>query len=263
MAEQSKPMDGQRVSSDISGSSYEVNKRAGASASGKTPLRRKRKRLSAWQRSIAGQTARLEYAITLTISAGLLIAAYSVFIDSLSSSKPPKVEVPTAVFLFVLGLWGCLSASSGIPKLESAFKRLRKQNPAKQSTAPSLTCGPMIAFQLSSGSIRPKLDQYHSITKHQAANSYRNSQIAMGSGLAFIILAAVSAIVFKNEQTKIILGSIAGVATAFSAYIGATFLNAYHSALNQLNTYFHQPLVTSYLLSAERIAKHSVARESG
>lgn len=254
MAEHSEPMDAQRVSSDVSGSPHKVNKRASAAASGKAPQRRKRKRLSAWQRSIAGQTARLEFAITLTISAGLSIAAYSVFIDSLSSSKPPKVEVPTAIFLFVLGFVGLLV---GFFRHTQARIHFQEAAEAKSRQAVDSAVANLRTDHSFSALYRvnqTQMDQYHGITKHQAANSYRNSQIAMGSGLAFVVLAAIAAIVLKDEQTKIILGSIAGVATAFSAYIGATFLNAYHSALNQLNTYFHQPMVTSYLLSAERIA---------
>jgi hypothetical protein len=99
-----------------------------------------------------------------------------------------------------------------------------------------------------------QMDQYHDITKHQAENAYRNSQIAMGSGLAILVGAAVAAILLPSNTSKIILGGVAGIGAAFSAYIGATFLNAYHAALAQLNFYFRQPLVNSYLLSAERLA---------
>jgi hypothetical protein len=99
-----------------------------------------------------------------------------------------------------------------------------------------------------------QMDQYHDITKHQAENAYRNSQIAMGAGLVILIAAAASAVLVQNSTSKIIVAAVGAIGTAFSAYIGATFLTAYHSALAQLNFYFRQPLVNSYLLSAERLA---------
>jgi hypothetical protein len=257
MTEQSERTNGRRARSDISDSARKTNKDADASASRKTPsVGRKRKRLSAWRRSVAGQTARLEFLITLFISSGLLFAAYFVFLDEVTYyGKPhPKSEAVTAIALAVLGFVGMLVGFFRHAQARIRFQEAAEAKSRKAVDSAINDLGSQPSFQNLLKVNQTQMDQYHDITKHQAADSYRNSQIAMGSGLAIVVLSAIAAIALKNEPSKIILGSIAGVATAFSAYIGATFLNAYRSALNQLNAYFSQPLTASYFLHAERIA---------
>jgi hypothetical protein len=255
MTEQSESTDGQRASSDILGSSRKENKDTDASPMKAPKPRPKRKRLSAWQRSVAGQAARAEFTLTLLLSTGLLIAGYIVFILAFTSSGSlPKGEIAIAIGLSVVGFVGVLVAffRNTLARIRFQEATEAKSRQAVDSAIDKLEDDPSFSALLKVN--QTQMDQYHDITKHQAAHSYRNSQLAMGSGLAIIVLAAIAAIVLKDDSAKIILGSIAGVATAFSAYIGATFLNAYRSALKQLNTYFNQPLVASYLLSAERIA---------
>lgn len=75
----------------------------------------------------------------------------------------------------------------------------------------------------------------------------------MGAGLVSLIAATALAIALQNNASRILLGSTAGLGTAFSAYIAAIYLKVYHSTLAQLNYYFRQPLVNSYLLAAERL----------
>jgi len=96
---------------------------------------------------------------------------------------------------------------------------------------------------------------YHSLTTAQASSSYRNSQIAMAVGL--LILAGGGAATFNSRESsaQVVLGVLTGLGSAFSAYLGATFLSAYNRALQQMNYYFGQPLANSYLLTAERLVK--------
>jgi hypothetical protein len=98
-----------------------------------------------------------------------------------------------------------------------------------------------------------QIDRYHGITTDQAERSFRNSQLAMGVGLAFLTAGATIVFVAPDPASKIAVGAISSVAGALSGYIGATFLKAYNATLDQLNYYFRQPLTNSYLLSAERL----------
>jgi hypothetical protein len=74
--------------------------------------------------------------------------------------------------------------------------------------------------------------------------------------IAFLILVvgAVVTIRTPDSTSKIVVGALASLGSVLSGYIGQTFLRAQAQAMRQLNFYFRQPLVASYLLSAERIA---------
>ncbi|HET9663943.1 MAG TPA: hypothetical protein VFP00_06930 [Burkholderiales bacterium] len=95
---------------------------------------------------------------------------------------------------------------------------------------------------------------YHSITTSQARTSYRNSQIAMGVGLLILIVGAAEVIRAEATNVQLVLGGLTGLGSAFSAYLSATFLGAYYRALEQMTYFYGQPLIASYLLTAERLS---------
>jgi hypothetical protein len=74
--------------------------------------------------------------------------------------------------------------------------------------------------------------------------------------IAFLILVAgvAIAVLSSSPTSKIVVGALTSLGGVMSGYIGQTFLKAQAQAMKQLNYYFRQPLVASYLLSAERIA---------
>jgi hypothetical protein len=65
---------------------------------------------------------------------------------------------------------------------------------------------------------------------------------------------AVALTASSNGASQAVIGGLSGVGSALSGYIAATFLQARRESLSQLNHYFRQPLATSYLLTAERLA---------
>jgi hypothetical protein len=100
-----------------------------------------------------------------------------------------------------------------------------------------------------------QLDAYHELTLSQAADAYRNTQVVIGIGLLVLIGAAVVAVTMASDTAgKLVAGGLGALGTALSGYIAATFLAAQQESLRQRNFYFRQPLVQSYLLTAERIA---------
>jgi hypothetical protein len=98
------------------------------------------------------------------------------------------------------------------------------------------------------------IDRYHQLTTQQAATSYRNSQIAMTAGLALLVAGAVITIRTTSGSAQLVVGALTALGAALSAYLGATFIRTYERALLQMNYYFGQPLVTSYILEAERLS---------
>jgi hypothetical protein len=214
-------------------------------------------KLASWRHTVPGQKARLQYAITLSIAVILFGGGYAlVLVSSLSfgiSTHTKDERLGFGIGALIVALVVALAA---IIRFTQARIRYQEAEEAKSRKAVGNAIEELksdISFPSLLKVNQTQMDQYHDITKHQAEDAYRNSQIAMAAGLIILVLATIAAILVKGNTSKIILGGVAGLGTAFSAYIGATFLNAYHSALAQLNYYFSQPLINSYFLSAERI----------
>jgi hypothetical protein len=100
-----------------------------------------------------------------------------------------------------------------------------------------------------------RIEEYNEIAWSQARGSYRNSQIAMSIGLALLIAGVVTTVRQSQPSAQLVVGGLTGLGSAVSAYLGATFIRIYNEAINQMNYYYGQPLVTSYLLEAERMSK--------
>jgi hypothetical protein len=101
---------------------------------------------------------------------------------------------------------------------------------------------------------RTQLNVYQDIATKDAKAASRNSRFAIIIGFLILVVGAVVAVRTPNSTSKIVVGALASLGSVLSGYIGQTFLKAQAQAMKQLNYYFRQPLVASYLLSAERIA---------
>jgi MFS family permease len=100
---------------------------------------------------------------------------------------------------------------------------------------------------------RKQMDAYDSLARSQASFSYRTSQIAMGVGLALIVSGVIIVILADKSSTKYAAAIITAVGGATGAYLSRTFLAVQRDAAVQMNFYFEQPLIQSYLLAAERL----------
>jgi uncharacterized membrane protein len=102
---------------------------------------------------------------------------------------------------------------------------------------------------------RSEMDKYHELTIDQAAQSFKHSQIAMYVGFALLAVCIVIVVIpVTPTQTKLTVAALALVSTTISGYITKTFLRSHSQSVSQLNRFFNQPLVSSYLLTAERVA---------
>jgi len=101
---------------------------------------------------------------------------------------------------------------------------------------------------------RRQMSAYDVIARYQAQSSYRNNQIAMAIGLAILITGAAVAITVQDDTAKIVTASLTAIGATVSGYISKTFLQTYNTTLRQLNYYFEQPLISSYILTAQRLA---------
>lgn len=110
---------------------------------------------------------------------------------------------------------------------------------------------------------RTLMNEYHSITKGQSEKSFRYSQIASFVGLFVLVSGASVAVVPVPALTKIAVAGLAAIGTAISGFISRTFLRSHELAISQLNNFFRQPLVSNYLLMAERLANNLPSEAKG
>lgn len=96
--------------------------------------------------------------------------------------------------------------------------------------------------------------QYHDMVKRQANSAHRSTQVAMFTCLVVLVAGAAVAIRSSTISTQVVVGGLAALGGTLSAYLSATFMATYNKTLAQLNFFFGQPLVNSYLLTAERLS---------
>jgi hypothetical protein len=125
---------------------------------------------------------------------------------------------------------------------------IRERKEALDKVVDNLNLGNLFSLN------RAESDEYHLITRAQAAQSFRNAQIAMFFGFSLIGVGVVAAVLPTPPEVKIAVSVISLIGGTVGGYINRTFLEAHSLSIAQLNNFFRQPLVQSYLLTAERIA---------
>ncbi|MFI7597457.1 hypothetical protein [Actinoplanes sp. NPDC049681] len=184
--------------------------------------------------------------------AGFLLASAGVSLDRHDPS--PWIMVPAIVILYVAAIvWVEGSARYGRDRRKFAYQQeaLHEANLARAVAR--------LEDQLSLANLfglnRTVMDEYHRITKQQAERSFRNSQVAMGLGFLALIGGACVALAPTQVETKIAVAGLSAVGSLMAGFISKTFLRSHQISIKQLNTFFREPLVNSYLLTAERLSQ--------
>jgi hypothetical protein len=110
-----------------------------------------------------------------------------------------------------------------------------------------------LALRLSAN--RDVLNAYQEPVRARARTSYVFAQIATAVGLIVLLAGAVTMLWVNDSSVQLGVAGLTAIGTALSGYIARTFLRVYERAQEQLNFYFREPLVTSYLLTAERLTE--------
>jgi hypothetical protein len=107
---------------------------------------------------------------------------------------------------------------------------------------------------------RRQIESCHEGTKARAAQSFLHAQVAAFVGLAVLVGGAVAGIIIFLQEPESggvipwITTGLGGLGAGLSTYIAGMHLATHRMSLNQLNYYFHQPVVTHQVLQAERLA---------
>jgi hypothetical protein len=102
---------------------------------------------------------------------------------------------------------------------------------------------------------RALLDAYQIPVRRQARTSYTYSQVAIGAGFSSLIIGVIVTASVDELAARIAIAALTAIGSTLAGYIAKTYLRVYEKAQDQLNFYFREPLVTSYLLTAERLAE--------
>ncbi|MFE3105960.1 hypothetical protein [Nocardia tengchongensis] len=99
---------------------------------------------------------------------------------------------------------------------------------------------------------RKQMQEYDAQARGQSATSHWTSLAAMVAGLAIVGSGLAIAVTAHDAAAKYAAAIIAAVGTATGGYIAKTFITMNSSVQDQVRYYFEQPLVASYLITAER-----------
>jgi MFS family permease len=102
---------------------------------------------------------------------------------------------------------------------------------------------------------RALLDEYQRPVRAQARTSYTFAQGAIFVGLLVLVGGVIITLTANDPSARLSVAGLTAVGAALSGYIARTYLRVYERAQHQLNFYFREPLITSYLLNAERLAE--------
>lgn len=148
----------------------------------------------------------------------------------------------------LVGAWTCSSYFSARAKFRERRGRATR---AAEEAALKGSVGPELAALLLEN--RKQMEKYDFMARDQAESAYRYGRAAMVVGLVTLIAGTGTAIAVGPTASKITTAGLAAVGGVLASYVARTFLRTYQWTLAQLNYYFEEPLITSYILTAERL----------
>lgn len=191
----------------------------------------------------------------------LAILAVGLLIYAALSFRKTYEQVP-ALLIGALGLFLLLCACYLVVawwRHSRSILQLDEERKAEQIIEQAIESGKVDASHVWCFA-RKQIDGYHAGTKVRAAQSFLYAQVAAFVGLAVLVGGAVAGIMIflsKPDSASVIpwvTTGLGGVGAGLSTYIAKQHLATHRMSLNQLNYYFHQPVVTHQVLQAERLA---------
>jgi hypothetical protein len=206
----------------------------------------------AWGSSSERVRARVVYVLAILLTYGFAALVWVVlhYSEDLELTFRGKVITAAAFVLggFVVAAGGAMYMTSARGRFEQRLASARAEQALEQLTS-AMELKDLLQIN------RKQMQAYDALARGQAASSYRVAQIAITVGLLVLVGGSIVAIAAQDETTKITTAALTASGGAIAGYIGRTFLRTYERALEQLNFYFEQPLVTSYILTAERVSE--------
>lgn len=209
-----------------------------------------------FEKSEAGVRARSKRLVWWAIAASIFaVGSVATLLGGLvfhwSSGEVVGSIGATLILAAVVALFGSIVYRSAFATFipQAALDAENQRAEEQEKLARDITLPALLRYN------RERMDLYHDIATNQARIAGRNSQTAMAIGFLTLVAGSIVAIVSPAVTTKLITGGLAALGGIFSGYIARTFLMAQDKAIGQLYNYWEQPLTTSYVLMAERVAE--------
>jgi len=169
---------------------------------------------------------------------------------SLNEREQTLVIIACWIIALIAFAWGMAG-----PLMMRARKQLKERERlarerAKEASEEMADAGTLAGLLKAN---RKQIDAYDELARAQSREAFRNSQIAISIGMTALIVGGLASIVVPSTTAKITTASLTAIAGMLSGYIGKTFLRVYERTQQQLTFFFQQPLINSYVLSAERL----------
>ena len=105
---------------------------------------------------------------------------------------------------------------------------------------------------------RAQMQAYQTLSRGQQRSSFRSSLAALFIGLAVLVVGIVLTVQVSSDTAKVAVAGVAAIGSALSGYIAKTYLALHSQAVDQLRYFADQPIITSYIYEAERLAQRFV-----
>jgi hypothetical protein len=168
--------------------------------------------------------------------------------DPQYSGQPYFEGLGVAVVLGVLLFsWAAQRRIGRFASIEQAELELRTEEEVRQADNTDL--GALLDVN------RALLTQYHGLSTGQARTAFRMALTVMVAAAALFIGGCGIAVTASGTVTGVTVAGLSGLVSAVGGYISTTLLRTYQISVRQAEAYFREPVVASYLLAAERVAR--------
>lgn len=187
---------------------------------------------------------------------GIVLATIIAIAASKNSSDPdPRgasapVEIPITLWLGLAGALIFVMLTFLLRESLAARRSAAAQEKAERALQGVKGADDLLGFVRANAS---QMHAYDLMARRQAAQSHRASLIAMFVGLFLVAAGVMVAVLAPNTVSKITGASVTSVGAVVGGYVAKTFMANGRRSSDNAAYYFQQPLVTSYLLTAERL----------
>jgi hypothetical protein len=189
----------------------------------------------------------------MVLAGALVTAAYALFLFGADAIDDDGTRYLLAGVTAVAGFLSYVQAVTALSTARARFQAEQEQRASQGVRAALDSLGETTELPALLRLNRRQIEEYHVLTKGQASSAYLASQVAMSAGLLVLLIGSAVALALDDAGSKAAAAGLTALGSLLAGYIGRTFIRTYERTLVQLNHFFEQPLLNSYLLTAERL----------
>jgi hypothetical protein len=188
--------------------------------------------------------------IMTVAAAGALTSALKLFSDYRKSREARKLVLDAETQAYKTAPEAIVQKTEALHNSQASLEqRVEEVNKLIESSQAALQVGNL--FDLYS----KQIDKYQTETQARAGWSFIFAIFSMVSGLAFVAWGGAHILMNPGWEHVAAGTGISAIGGSIGAFITKTFLDVHRLSLSQLNHYFQQPVLNSYILTAQRVVE--------